>query len=186
MTPRRTRPDDLLRVPTTHSRPGKTLRIPCPLWAGLAATRARLAQVFPPASRGTLDVRARTITDEMCIAAAEELALVAEEKGLDEEHIVPTMDEIEVFVREAVAVALKAIDQGFIIGQAVRDANDTIGTFWQGRIHIRGLCTIEIERPAIGTRRVILHAPRHQAGKPPRRAFDRIEPQPGQAVARER
>src|SRR5712692_9250879 len=62
--------------------------------------------------RGTLDVRARTITDEMCIAAAQELALVAEERGLDEEHIVPTMDEIEVFAREATAVGMKAIEQG--------------------------------------------------------------------------
>src|SRR5439155_1568450 len=46
---------------------------------------------FPGIFRGTLDVRAKTITDEMCIAAAKELALVAEEKGLDEEHIVPAM-----------------------------------------------------------------------------------------------
>ena len=67
---------------------------------------------FPGIFRGTLDVRARTITDEMCIAAAQELAKVQEEKGLDEEHIVPTMDEIEVFAREATAVALKAMDQG--------------------------------------------------------------------------
>jgi malate dehydrogenase (oxaloacetate-decarboxylating) len=67
---------------------------------------------FPGIFRGTLDVRARTITDEMCIAAAEELALVAEERGLDEEHIVPTMDEIEVFAREATAVGMKAIEQG--------------------------------------------------------------------------
>jgi len=67
---------------------------------------------FPGIFRGTLDVRARTITDEMCIAAAAELAKVQEEEGLDETHIVPTMDNTEVFIREAVAVALKAIDQG--------------------------------------------------------------------------
>ena len=67
---------------------------------------------FPGIFRGTLDVRARTITDEMCIAAAEELAKVAEEAGLDEEHIVPSMEDTEVFAREATAVALKAIDQG--------------------------------------------------------------------------
>jgi len=67
---------------------------------------------FPGIFRGTLDVRARTITDEMCIAAARELALVAEEKGLDEEHIVPTMEEIDVFAREAAAVGMKAIEQG--------------------------------------------------------------------------
>src|SRR5437773_10963824 len=61
---------------------------------------------FPGIFRGRLDVRARTITDEMCIAAATELALVAEEKGLDEENIVPTMEEIDVFAREAVAVGM--------------------------------------------------------------------------------
>ena len=68
---------------------------------------------FPGIFRGTLDVRARTITDEMCIAAARELARVAEEKGLSEEYIVPTMDETEVFAREAAAVAMKAMAQGF-------------------------------------------------------------------------
>jgi len=67
---------------------------------------------FPGIFRGVLDVRARTITDEMAIAAAEELALCAEERGIHEENIVPTMDEWEVFPREAVAVALKAQEQG--------------------------------------------------------------------------
>lgn len=67
---------------------------------------------FPGIFRGTLDVRAKTITDEMCIAASFELAKCAEDKGLHEEYIVPTMDEREVFPREAVAVALKAIEQG--------------------------------------------------------------------------
>lgn len=67
---------------------------------------------FPGIFRGTLDVRATTISDEMCIAAARELALVAEEKGLSEDYIVPTMDETEVFAREAAAVALKAMEQG--------------------------------------------------------------------------
>src|SRR5437867_294331 len=77
---------------------------------------------FPGIFRGTLDVRARTITDEMCIAAAEELAKVAEEKGLDETHIVPTMDEIDVFAREATAVALKAMEQGIARESKTRDA----------------------------------------------------------------
>ena len=67
---------------------------------------------FPGIFRGTLDVRAKTISDEMCIAAARELAAVAEEKGLSEDYIVPTMDEVEVFVREAIAVAEKAMEQG--------------------------------------------------------------------------
>ena len=67
---------------------------------------------FPAIFRGTLDVMARTITDEMCIAAAAELARCAEDKGLSEERLLPTMDEWEVFPREAVAVAKKAMEQG--------------------------------------------------------------------------
>lgn len=67
---------------------------------------------FPGIFRGTLDVRAETITDEMCIAAAYELAQTAEDAGITEECIVPTMDSWEVFPREAVAVGMKAIEQG--------------------------------------------------------------------------
>jgi len=68
--------------------------------------------VFPGIFRGVFDVGARTITDEMCLAAAFELAKLVEEKGLKEDYIVPTMDDREVYPREAVAVASKAIDQG--------------------------------------------------------------------------
>ncbi len=68
--------------------------------------------VFPAIFRGVLDVRATTITDEMAITAAREIALFAEERGIHEDNIMPTMDEWEVFPREAVAVALKAQEQG--------------------------------------------------------------------------
>jgi malate dehydrogenase (oxaloacetate-decarboxylating) len=67
---------------------------------------------FPGIFRGTLDVRATTITDEMCIAASVELAKCAEDKGIHEEYIIPTMNEWEIFPREAVAVGQKAIEQG--------------------------------------------------------------------------
>jgi malate dehydrogenase (oxaloacetate-decarboxylating) len=67
---------------------------------------------FPGIFRGTLDVRAKTITDEMCIAAAEEMAHTAEEKGISTDHIMPTMDDVDVFPCEAAAVAMKAIEQG--------------------------------------------------------------------------
>ena len=67
---------------------------------------------FPGIFRGTLDVRASTITDTMCIAAANALADMAEEKGLTPEYILPTMDEWEVFPREAAAVAVKAVEEG--------------------------------------------------------------------------
>jgi len=66
---------------------------------------------FPGIFRGALDVRARTITDEMAIAASESLASMAE-GNLDAEHILPTMDDWEVYPREAAAVAMKAIEQG--------------------------------------------------------------------------
>jgi len=67
---------------------------------------------FPGIFRGTLDVNAKTITDEMTIAAAYSVAKTAEKKGLREDYIVPSMDEWEVFINEAVAVGLKAIEQG--------------------------------------------------------------------------
>ncbi|WP_082662417.1 NADP-dependent malic enzyme [Candidatus Methanomethylophilus sp. 1R26] len=67
---------------------------------------------FPAIFRGVLDVRAKSISDEMCIAAATELAKCAEEKGLTPEYIVPNMSEEDVFAREAAAVAVKACEQG--------------------------------------------------------------------------
>jgi malate dehydrogenase (oxaloacetate-decarboxylating) len=66
---------------------------------------------FPGIFRGTLDVRARTITDEMCYAAAQALADHIGDR-LDPEHILPNMDDWEIFPREAAAVAMKAQEQG--------------------------------------------------------------------------
>ncbi len=68
---------------------------------------------FPAIFRGTLDVMARTITDEMCIAAAVELAKCAEDKGLREDYLLPTMDEWEVFPRGGCGSSKKkAMEQG--------------------------------------------------------------------------
>jgi len=66
---------------------------------------------FPGIFRGTLDVRARTITDEMCFAAAQAMADHVGEK-LAADFILPNMDDWEVFPREAAAVAMKAVEQG--------------------------------------------------------------------------
>ena len=87
---------------------------------------------FPGIFRGALDVRAKTITDEMCIAAARELAKVAEDKGISEDYIIPNMDEWEVFPREAAAVGMKAIEQGvarfkFTAAELLAMAKETIG-----------------------------------------------------------
>ncbi|MEW5939356.1 MAG: NADP-dependent malic enzyme [Chloroflexota bacterium] len=65
---------------------------------------------FPGIFRGALDVRAKTITDEMCFAAAEALAGHVGDK-LAPDFILPNMDDWEVFPREAAAVAMKAIEQ---------------------------------------------------------------------------
>jgi len=86
---------------------------------------------FPGIFRGVLDVRARTITDEMAIAAAEELATCAEERGIHEEYLIPTMDDWDVFPREAVATAMKAQEQGLALlektpGELYAQAETTI------------------------------------------------------------
>ncbi|NPV67910.1 MAG: NADP-dependent malic enzyme [Anaerolineae bacterium] len=67
---------------------------------------------FPGIFRGALDVRATTITDEMAIAAAEALAGMVPPEKLSTEHILPTMEDWEIFPREAAAVAAKAVEQG--------------------------------------------------------------------------
>jgi malate dehydrogenase (oxaloacetate-decarboxylating) len=67
---------------------------------------------FPGIFRGALDVRATTITDEMAIVASETLASLLDDKDLSPHHILPTMDEWDIFPREAAAVAMKAQEQG--------------------------------------------------------------------------
>jgi malate dehydrogenase (oxaloacetate-decarboxylating) len=68
--------------------------------------------VFPGIFRGALDVRACTISDEMAIAAAMELAACGEERGIDNSNIICTMQEWEVVPRIAAATALAAQEQG--------------------------------------------------------------------------
>ncbi len=67
---------------------------------------------FPAIFRGVLDVRARTITDEMCIAAGDAIAEFAERRGISEDYIIPKMDEWELYPYEAATVAVKAIELG--------------------------------------------------------------------------
>lgn len=65
---------------------------------------------FPGIFRGTLDVQARTITDEMCIAAAKALADLGA-KQASVHKVIPTMDQWELYPLEATAVGMKAIEQ---------------------------------------------------------------------------
>ena len=66
---------------------------------------------FPGIFRGTLDVRAETITDEMCVAAAKALADLGA-KEASEDKVIPTMDQWELYPLEATAVGMKAMEQG--------------------------------------------------------------------------
>jgi len=75
---------------------------------------------FPAIFRGVLDVEAKTITDDMCIVAAESLARYAEERGINDEYIAPTMGEPEAFIREAVDVGMKAQELGIASKQISR------------------------------------------------------------------
>lgn len=68
--------------------------------------------IFPSVFRGVLDVRAKAISDDMVIVAAEELAKYAEEKRLDREYIIPTMTDWEVYPRVAARVGEKGIELG--------------------------------------------------------------------------
>jgi malate dehydrogenase (oxaloacetate-decarboxylating) len=81
--------------------------------------------VFPAVFRGALDVRAKTITDGMTLAAAIDLARTAEKKGLSEDYILPIMTDTEAYLNEAVAVGLQAVKEGVarrkLKGDEIRD-----------------------------------------------------------------
>ncbi len=66
---------------------------------------------FPAIFRGALDVRATTITDEMCFAAADALAGAVGE-SLSAEFIIPTMEARGVFPNVATEVGIRAQEQG--------------------------------------------------------------------------
>jgi malic enzyme len=68
--------------------------------------------VFPAMFRGVLDVRASTISSEMAITAAREIAGFSEERGIAPENILPRMDELELVPRVAAAVGMKAQEEG--------------------------------------------------------------------------
>ena len=68
--------------------------------------------VFPAVFRGVLDARARSMPDEIVIAAAKELARGANRVGLNAHHLLPTMEEADVFPDVAAAVADAAVRLG--------------------------------------------------------------------------
>lgn len=77
--------------------------------------------VFPGIFRGVLDVRARTISDRMAIAAAEALVAAAREKGLAADRLLPTMSDWTTAVRIAGAVGEAAGAEGLARNPLSRD-----------------------------------------------------------------
>ena len=70
------------------------------------------ALVFPGLFRGVLDVRARSISDEMALAAAHALASAIPRSALSEERILPALDEPTLAADVAAAVGVAAQRQG--------------------------------------------------------------------------
>jgi len=96
---------------------------------------------FPAIFRGALDVRARTISDGMCLAAARAIAAVAADRGLRPDAVVPAMDDGELYVREAVAVAMSAQAEGVArLSRAPEDlADDAAATIRRAQATARSL-----------------------------------------------
>ncbi|MEM3406200.1 MAG: NADP-dependent malic enzyme [Nitrososphaerota archaeon] len=67
---------------------------------------------FPAVFRGILTVGAKKMVDSMFLAAAYAIAKYTEKTGINENRIIPTMEELEMYVEEAIAVAEKAIEEG--------------------------------------------------------------------------
>jgi malate dehydrogenase (oxaloacetate-decarboxylating) len=67
---------------------------------------------FPGILKGALIVRAKTITDNMAIAAAESMAGYQAKKDMGPDSIMPKMSDHDVFSEEAAAVAMQAIKDG--------------------------------------------------------------------------
>ena len=70
------------------------------------------ALCFPGLFRGVLDVRARTINEEMKLAAAQALAATVPQRGLNEEYIIPSIFDHRVVLNIAKAVASTALKTG--------------------------------------------------------------------------
>jgi len=77
---------------------------------------------FPGLLKGALLINASKVTDTMAIAAAHSIARAQQRRGLDPEHIMPTMDDVEVFPRQAADVAAQAIQDG--VAQRILDPEE--------------------------------------------------------------
>jgi malate dehydrogenase (oxaloacetate-decarboxylating) len=76
---------------------------------------------FPGILKGALLVRAKKITDGMAIRCAHSIAEFSENRGIRPDNIIATMEETEVFAREAADVAVQAIKEGVARTELSRD-----------------------------------------------------------------
>jgi malate dehydrogenase (oxaloacetate-decarboxylating) len=105
--------------------------------------------VFPGIFRGVLDVRARTISDRMAIAAAVELVAAAREKGLRPDRLLPTMDDWTVAVRVAGATGAAAVAEGLARKPLSRDELErhALSAIGQSRASVERLVETGLIRP---------------------------------------
>ncbi len=73
---------------------------------------------FPGILKGALLTKAKKITDNMAIAAAQSIAAFSERRGIHADNIIANMEEMEVFPHVAADVAMQAIKDG-VARQAV-------------------------------------------------------------------
>lgn len=76
---------------------------------------------FPGILKGALLAKAKKVSDEMAIVAAKSLAGYAENRGINPENIISTMDEPGVFPHEAADVAMQAIKEGLARVEMTRE-----------------------------------------------------------------
>ncbi|HQL47233.1 MAG TPA: malic enzyme-like NAD(P)-binding protein [Holophaga sp.] len=104
---------------------------------------------FPGLLKGCLLVHASRVTDTMAIAAAHSLARAQQLRGLDPDHIMPTMDDVEVFPREAADVAAQAIQDG--VAQRVMTPDEVFQTADRDIKEAREISQLLMEREKIKT-----------------------------------
>ena len=106
----------------------------------------------------TLDYRDKLMSEtgtKLIVASVQESidqGRVTEEKGINEEYLVPKMDEWEVFVREAVAVGMKAQEEGVARLKVSREELEkkAEGMIRRGREEIEVLMKHVMEKPSWG------------------------------------
>jgi len=76
------------------------------------ANQVNNALIFPGLFRGILDVRARHISERVALAAAHALAGRARALGLDDQHLLPPLDDVESAAEVAAAAAQAATAEG--------------------------------------------------------------------------